>query len=88
MPTSKYDLSHFDDRTSVAVETAVLGYQMDDKEPSFSFAIRGVYHLGTIEGDTPSTPGKRKGGYIVSPRRQKGALSPRTHQRQDEVETI
>jgi DDE superfamily endonuclease len=35
----------------------ILGYQIGDKEPGFSFSMLGIYHLGTIAGDTPSTPG-------------------------------
>ena len=58
MPTSRYDVANFNDQSSVAVEVSLLGYQMTDKEPSFSFAMQGIYHLGTAADDTPSTPGK------------------------------
>jgi hypothetical protein len=44
---------------------SLLGYQMGDKEPGYSFSMQGIYHLGTVT--------ERKGGCIVSPRRQKDA---------------
>jgi hypothetical protein len=70
MPTSRYDVANFNDQSSVAVEVSLLGYQMADKEPSFSFAMQGIYHLGTVADNTPSTPGKRKGGCIVGDKKE------------------
>jgi hypothetical protein len=72
-PPFEYDVSKFDDQSTVAVEVALLGYQLTDKEPSYSLGMQGIYHLGTVVGDTPAIPGKRKGGYLLSPRRQRGA---------------
>jgi hypothetical protein len=48
MPASGYDASNFGKQTSVAVEISILGYQMEGKAPGYSFAMRGVYHLGTL----------------------------------------
>jgi hypothetical protein len=73
MPDAGYDVNRFDDHTIVAAEVTLLAYNMDGKEPGFSAGMLGLYHLGTQSADAPSTPGKRKGGCIVSPRRQKGA---------------
>ena len=74
MPVSGYDVDKFNDQTTVAIEVSVLGYHMDGRDPGFSVAMQGIYHLGTLPADTPSTTGKRKGGCIISPRRQKSAL--------------
>jgi hypothetical protein len=63
-----YDVSRFTAQSLVAVEVSVLGYQMGDREPSYSFGLRCVYHLGGLR---PS--GKRKGGCVISTRRLKGA---------------
>jgi hypothetical protein len=62
------------DQTTVDVEGSILAYHMDGREPGFSVSMEGLYHLGTLSADTPSTPGKWKGGCIISPRRQKSAL--------------
>jgi hypothetical protein len=64
--TDAYDVSNFNDQTSVAVVVPVL--------TGYSFGMRSVYHLGSIPGATPVTPRKWKGGCIISPRSQKGAL--------------
>jgi hypothetical protein len=74
MPDSGYDVSKFNDQTTVGIEVSVLAYRMDGREPGFSVAMQGIYHLGTLPADTPSTPGKRKGGCIISPRRQKSTM--------------
>ncbi|KAN0077940.1 hypothetical protein V8E54_006244 [Elaphomyces granulatus] len=60
-------------QTPDATTKRLLGYQLTDKEPSYSLGMQGIYHLGTVVGDTPATPGKRKGGCLLSPRRQRGA---------------
>jgi hypothetical protein len=73
VPNSGYDVNHFTDQTTVGVEVSFLAYHMDGREPGFSVSMQGVYHLGTLSSDTPSTPGKRKGGCIISPRRQRDA---------------
>ena len=73
MPLSGYDIHRFTDQTSVALELVFTGYCMDGREPGFSVAMLGIYHLGTLSTNTPSTPGKRKGGCILSPTRQRGA---------------
>jgi hypothetical protein len=68
------DVSMFSAQSLVAVEVSVLGYpRMGDRDPSYSFGIRGIYHLGFVPTSAPSTPGKRKGGCVISPRQQKGA---------------
>ncbi|KAN0071567.1 hypothetical protein V8E54_010163 [Elaphomyces granulatus] len=64
--TDAYDVSNFNDQTSVAVEVSVL--------TGYSFGMHAVCHLGSIPGATPVTPRKWKGGCIISPRSQKGAL--------------
>ena len=58
------------------VEVSFLAYRMhmDGKEPDFSIGMQGLYHLGILAVDTPSTPSKRKGGCIISLRRQRGPL--------------
>jgi hypothetical protein len=68
-----YDVSKFTAQSLIAVEVFILGYQMSGREPSYSLGLGCVYHLGGLPAATPSTPGKRKGGCIVSPRRLKGA---------------
>ncbi|KAN0082126.1 hypothetical protein V8E54_003424 [Elaphomyces granulatus] len=68
-----YDVSRFTAQSLVAVEVSVLEYQMGDREPSYSFGLRCVYHLGGLPAAAPSTPGKQKGGCVISPRRLKGA---------------
>jgi len=72
-PPFGYDVGNFDDQSTVAVEVALLGYQLTGKEPGYSLGMQGIYHLGSVAGGTPATPGKRKGGCLLSPRRQKGA---------------
>jgi hypothetical protein len=69
MPDSGYDVNKFNDQTTVAIEASVLAYHMDGREPGFSVAMQGIYHLGTLPTDTPSTLGKWKGGCIISSRR-------------------
>jgi len=46
-----YDVSRFTAQSLVAVEVSVLGYQMGDREPSYSFGLRCVYHLGGLQGN-------------------------------------
>jgi len=72
VPNAGYDISNFGSQASIAVELSVLGYQMEGKEPGYSFGMRGVYHLGNPPHGTTTTPSKkRKGGCIISPRRHK-----------------
>jgi hypothetical protein len=72
MPASGYDVSNFGKQASIAVEMSILGYQMEGKEPGYSFGMRGVYHLGNAaQGTTTMPTKKRKGGCIISPRRRK-----------------
>jgi len=72
-PPFGYDVSKFDDQSTVAVEVALLGYQLTGKDPSYSVGMQGIYHLGAVASGTPTSPGKRKGGCLLSPRRQRGA---------------
>lgn len=74
VPSTIYDTSHFNQRTCVGVEVSILGYQMANKEPGYSVSMRGVYHLGDAPENIPSTPRKRKGGYLVSTRRLRSGL--------------
>ncbi|KAN0079121.1 hypothetical protein V8E54_005634 [Elaphomyces granulatus] len=53
-------------QTPDATTKRLLGYQLTDKEPSYSLGMQGIYHLGTVAGDTPATPGKCKGGCLLS----------------------
>ena len=46
MPTAGYNATNLINQTSIVVEVSILGYQMEGKEPGYSFGIRGVYHLG------------------------------------------
>jgi hypothetical protein len=48
VPSAGYDVSNFDEHTSVGVEVLVLGYQMDNKEPGYSVSMCAVYHLGNL----------------------------------------
>ncbi|KAN0068388.1 hypothetical protein V8E54_013584 [Elaphomyces granulatus] len=48
MPVSGYDVDKFNDQTTVAIEVSVLGYHMDGRDPGFSVAMQGIYHLGTL----------------------------------------
>ncbi|KAN0077744.1 hypothetical protein V8E54_006048 [Elaphomyces granulatus] len=72
-PPFGYDVSKFDDQSTVAVEVALLGYQLADKDPGYSVGMQGIYHLGAVASGTSTSPGKRKGGCLLSPRRQRGA---------------
>jgi hypothetical protein len=73
MPPAGYDVEYFNSESLVGVEFSVLAYNMPPKKPSFSFTMRGIYHLGDAVDNPPTTPsGKRKGNVLVSPRRQKG----------------
>jgi hypothetical protein len=75
VPTAGYDATNFVNKTSIAVEVSILGYQMEGKEPGYSFGMRGVYHLGNPPRDATITPTKkRRGGCIISPRRRKAAV--------------
>jgi hypothetical protein len=71
VPNAGFDVRNFSNQASIAVEFSILGYQIDGKEPGYSFGMRGVYHLGNPLG-TPSK--KRKGGCIISPRRRKAGV--------------
>jgi hypothetical protein len=72
MPSSGYDICNFTDQTTVGVEVSFLAYHMDNREPDFSIGMQGVYHLGYLAADTPSTPGKRKGGVHRESEKAKG----------------
>jgi hypothetical protein len=75
VPTAGYDATNFVNQTSIAVEVSILGYQMEGKEPGYSFGMRGVYHLGNPPRDATITPTKkRRGGCIISPRRRKATV--------------
>lgn len=72
-PEAGFDLYRFTDQTTVVVEVAFTGYQIGKNVPGFSVPMQGIYYLETTTTNTPSTPGKRKGGCILSPTRQRGA---------------
>jgi hypothetical protein len=75
VPSAGFDVSNFSSQTSIAIEVSVLGYQMEDKEPGYSFGMRGVYHLEHPPHSSALTPTKkRKGGCIITPRRKKTGL--------------
>jgi len=74
LPDHGFDHSHFKDRSSVGVEVSVLAYRMGLNQPGYSLHMRALYHLGPSTTPPPTTPTKRKGGCLVSPRRRKGAL--------------
>lgn len=77
VPTIRHEISTFNLRTCVAAEITLLAYQMPDKEPGYSISMRGIYHLGDTPEDVPTTPRKRKGGCLISPRRAKhGHFAP------------
>ncbi|KAN0072664.1 hypothetical protein V8E54_009593 [Elaphomyces granulatus] len=73
-PPFEYDVSKFDDQSTVAVEVALLGYQLTDKEPSYSLGMQGIYHLGTVAGDTPASghTGKTQRWLPPYPKKAKG----------------
>ncbi|KAH8586494.1 hypothetical protein B0O99DRAFT_748287 [Bisporella sp. PMI_857] len=75
VPNAGFDVRNFSNQASIAVEFSILGYQIDGKEPGYSFGMRGVYHLGNPLRDKTGTPSKkRKGGCIISPRRRKAGV--------------
>jgi hypothetical protein len=60
VPNAGYDISNFSNQAAIAVELSVLGYQMEGKEPGYSFGIRGVYHLGSPPHGIATTPSKKR----------------------------
>lgn len=75
LPDHGFDYSHFKNRSWVGVEVSVLAYRMGPlNQPGYSLHMRALYHLGPSTTPPPTTPMKRKGGCLVSPRRRKGAL--------------
>lgn len=75
VPNAGFDVRNFSNQASIAVELSILGYQIDDKVPGYSFGMRGVYYLGNNLHDKTATPSKkRKGGCIVGPRRWKAGV--------------
>ncbi|KAH6681412.1 hypothetical protein B0J14DRAFT_647828 [Halenospora varia] len=63
VPNAGFDVRNFSNQASITVELSVLGYQIDGKEPGYSFGMRGVYHLGNPLHDKTAMPSKkRKGG--------------------------
>ena len=69
VPSAGFHVSNFSNQTSIAIEVSVLGYQIDGKEPGYSFGMRGVYFLGHPPLSSVTTPTKkRKGECIITPR--------------------
>ncbi|PVH72213.1 hypothetical protein DL98DRAFT_596250 [Cadophora sp. DSE1049] len=60
VPNAGYDISNLSNQDSIAVELSVLGYQIEDKEPGYSFGMRGVYYLGSPPHGTTMTPSKKR----------------------------
>jgi hypothetical protein len=76
IPRPGLDVSRFEEkRSSVGVEVSVLGYRIGDNQPGYSVSMRGVYYLGHSSELLPTSPGKRKGNFIVSPRRKRGVFN-------------